>query len=71
MVKKVFIFLLIILAFGALSLAVTRFFMDYNEQGLYFDGEVVYKEDAVLVYGLLGILWLISAVIFMRWRKKD
>ena len=70
MIKKMFILLFILLGFGAIALSISRSLLDYNEQGRYFDGEVVYNEEAIIVYGLFGILLLIPAVILMRWKNE-
>lgn len=46
------------------ALAITKAGMPYNEQGRYFDGEVVHHADAVLVFGgLAGVLWLVAVAV--------
>lgn len=47
-----------------------RLKMDYNEDGRYFDGLVVYKEQAVYIYGFLFFLSFIAATLLFSLARR-
>lgn len=58
----------------ALLLTVTlyRWTWDYNENGVHFDPDTMttYHDGAILVYGLMTILFLIPTVMLIRSLKR-
>lgn len=52
-----------------------RLHMPYNEAGRYYDGLVVWHEQAVAMYGVLAVVsWLVTvviAVIFYKWVRNN
>jgi len=59
MIRKTILFILSLGTIGLMILTIQRMTMDYNENGVYFDGEVTYDTDALLVYKVISILLLI------------
>lgn len=49
-----------------------RLFIAYNEEGRFFDESTttVYHQQAVFVYGLIALFFLILTVIFTIWTFK-
>ena len=58
---------ILLLGSGLTALAFSRSRLDYNFEGRYFDVEdsVVYHQDAVLVYGLLGGISIVLAIMLL------
>jgi hypothetical protein len=82
MIKRIFSGILVVLAFGLAGLAglagfiwAQRAQLTYNDQGRYFDGEVVYHEQALLFYAVMTLACAMLALLVFaagRWlgRKK-
>ncbi len=70
MLRKFIIVVLFLLSLGFMLLTAQRSTMDYNENGIYFDGTVTYSQDALLVYGILAGLLLISTLGVLLVRKN-
>lgn len=52
-------------------LTVQRLTMDYNENGVYFDGEITYDTDGLLVYGVTTcFLFIMTLTTIMVWKTK-
>lgn len=69
MVRKVVIALLSLVSVAFLVLTCQRVMMEYNENGVYFDGEVTYDRDAVVAYGTLtGVLLLLTVATRYFWK---
>ena len=70
MIKRIVI---IVLSLGTIyfaTLTIKRLALDYNENGVYFDGVVTYDTDAILGYGLItGTLLIITVGLQLIWKK--
>jgi hypothetical protein len=58
-----------VLAIGFAVLTVDRMLLDYNEQGVYFDGISTYDQDAVLAYTVISAIFFIVGIIAIFWTK--
>ena len=67
--------LILILSIGLIffaTLTIKRLTWDYNENGVYFDGETTYDQDAILVYGLItGTLLIIVVGLQLIWKRPS
>ena len=69
-IKKIIQIFLASATIGFAVLTIHRSMMDYNENGVYFDGVVTYDSDAVPAYGsITGILLVITVGLLLN-RKK-
>ena len=66
MIQKFLMFILSLGTIGFVTLTIHRLTMDYNENGIYFDGEVTYSSDAILVFGLLASLFFILTIAISK-----
>ena len=72
--KTLLVGLTIILSISTMIFAITTFnriSMDYNENGVYFDGSVTYNSQAIIVYGLITIILLIFTIGLITKLKKS
>ena len=70
MTKRIVIFILSLLTIGFAVVTISRLTMDYNENGVYFDGNMTYDTDAIVGYGIItGTLLLLTVVLMIVWRK--
>ena len=65
---------LFLFAFSTLTflvLTIRRSMLDYNENGVYFDGAVTYDRDAVVTFGTITVaLALVTIVLAVRGRRS-
>jgi hypothetical protein len=68
MIRKLAIIILSLATVVFMLLTVERMRMDYNENGIYFDGVVTYNADSILSYGVItGVLLLFTlGLIILR-----
>lgn len=71
MIKKIIIAVLSLLTIGFAALTASRLAMDYNENGVYFDGVVTYDTDAIVVYGLITFTLLAATIGLQSVRRKE
>jgi hypothetical protein len=70
MIKPIVTITLIFLTTAFALLTIERVMMDYNENGVYFDGLATYNSDAVVAYGSVTcVLLVITAGIILISRK--
>jgi hypothetical protein len=71
MLRKVIRCALSLLTIGLIILTVQRWAMDYNENGIYFDGETTYDSDALLVYTVITSLSMIITIsTAIKWKEN-
>jgi hypothetical protein len=63
MVRTIAISATFVLAIGFALLTMDRMLLDYNEQGVYFDGATTYDLDAVFAYKMISLFFLILGII--------
>jgi hypothetical protein len=63
MARIIVISISFVLAIGFAVLTVDRMLLDYNEQGVYFDGITTYDQDAVVSYTIISAIFLIVGII--------
>lgn len=71
MFRIVLISILFLLTIATGILAASRATMDYNEQGRYFDGLVVYDIARLEVYFFLTIVFLALSLVSIIFLKKS
>jgi hypothetical protein len=59
-ILRIFLFILFVSTILIASVLLTRLKMEYNSEGNYFDENtlVVYKKQAIIVYGIITLLLL-------------
>ena len=63
MISRVAVVTLLIMATVCASISYERSLLDYNENGVYFDGVTTYDTDAVVGFGFVAALLFIAATI--------
>lgn len=72
MIRPIVISILAFITITTGILAANRATMDYNDQGRYFDGLVVYNIAELEVYFLLTVILLaLSLVSILFWKKSS
>lgn len=71
MFRKIIISILSLVTVGLLILTFQRMTMDYNENGVYFNGEVTYDIDALLVFATMTCFFIILTMgTIAIWKNK-
>jgi hypothetical protein len=53
------------------AVTINRSRLDYNENGVYFDGVVTYNADAIIGYALITAIFFVLTIAFtMTWALK-
>jgi hypothetical protein len=71
MIRKIVISILLLVTVGLSTLTFQLMTMDYNENGVYFDGEVTYDTDTLLVSTTItGFFIILTIGIITLWKNQ-
>ena len=71
MIRTIILFILSSVTIGFVVLTAQRMTMDYNENGVYYDGAVTFDTDALVAYMVIScVLVVVTIGTGLVWKKK-